>query len=704
MHARAVVLLLLGLASNVALTGQQPASPDPLQDLPPITFRVEVNYVEVDAIVVDADGNPVRDLTAADFEILEDGVPQEVSAFSLVDLPVERDIRPLFASAPVELDVQANSRAEGRIYLFVLDDLHTDPMRAVSVKTAARQFIERHFAANDLGAVTYTSGRQGDGQDFTGSRALLLAAIDRFTGNRDRGDTGGFDISIDRVVRDGNARVAMRSIARLADFMAGVRGRRKAMLWFSEGIAYDFFDTAGATGGAAAVRGSSELEVITAAQIASSAGSEILDQTRAAIGAATRGNVAVYAIDPRGLTGPNDLNVNTTATGNIFGGPLEPGGVGPRNRELQLGQDSLRAMAASTGGFAAVNRTDFTGAFERIVTENSTYYVMGYYSSNGRREGRFRRIEVRVTRPGLTVRSRQGYIEPRGRAAATVSIAGADRIPAPVREAIASPLPMSGLPLRVSAVPLIGTGRNATIAVAAEVETTLVRFDEQNGQLTGRIYVSYALTDDDGRVRAADTQAANLRFPPEALAAARMAGFRFLTQAEVPPGRYQLRVAASGEEGPSGSVIFDLTVPDFRRERFSMSGVIIGADSASTRPTSRPRDPFAQLLAVPPVTTRTFDRTDILSIFAEFYENMPDVPSHNVEIATTLSAEGGRVVYEDFATRNSSELRGSSGGYGYRTDIPLAGYEPGLYVLRVEGRARIGQLPPVFREVPINIR
>src|SRR5262245_32166228 len=94
-----------------------PSQPSPQQPTPPPTFRVEVNYVEVDATVTDAAGNPVSDLTAADFEVLEEGKPQKISAFSLVNIPVERAERPLFASAPIEEDVQSNRRANGRVYL-----------------------------------------------------------------------------------------------------------------------------------------------------------------------------------------------------------------------------------------------------------------------------------------------------------------------------------------------------------------------------------------------------------------------------------------------------------------------------------------------------------------------------------------------------------------------------------------------------------
>src|SRR5918996_4181368 len=166
----AAVLALLGAVTPGA--GQQPApeqSPGAQAppEQPPVTFRVEVNYVEVDAVVTDAQGNTVTNLTIDDFEVLEDGRPQKVSAFSLVDIPIERAERPLFAAAPIEPDVQSNATPDGRLYVIVLDDLHTSFSNTPRVKAALRQFLERNFGTNDRAAVVYTSGRGQDGQDFT---------------------------------------------------------------------------------------------------------------------------------------------------------------------------------------------------------------------------------------------------------------------------------------------------------------------------------------------------------------------------------------------------------------------------------------------------------------------------------------------------------------------------------------------------------
>ena len=84
---------------------------------PPLTFRVEANFVEVDAFVSDAAGSPVTDLRAADFQLFEDGKPQKVSAFSYVNIPVARPERPLFSAAAIEPDIQTNIGIDGRILM-----------------------------------------------------------------------------------------------------------------------------------------------------------------------------------------------------------------------------------------------------------------------------------------------------------------------------------------------------------------------------------------------------------------------------------------------------------------------------------------------------------------------------------------------------------------------------------------------------------
>ena len=330
-----------------------------------------------------------------DFEVLEDGKPQQITIFSLVNLPVERTLRPLFASKPIERDVQNNlSGTDGRVYLIVLDDLHTQALRSSRVKAAAKQFVERYMGANDMAAVVHTSGRADASQEFTNNQRLLVSAIDKFMGRKVRSALLGKLESeqLTRGQRDANekiddpdafergyqARNTLDSLKAFADVMSGVRGRKKAMLFFSEGIDYDINDV-----------------------FANRDATTIMDSTRDAIAAATRANVSIYGIDVRGLGAGLDDNIDIqsfpddTVTGPEFSALYN---------EVRLGQDSLRVLADETGGFAHVNTNDINGTFRRVVDESSSYYVLGYYPANDKRDGRFRKIKVRIAnRPGLTV-------------------------------------------------------------------------------------------------------------------------------------------------------------------------------------------------------------------------------------------------------------------------------------------------------------
>jgi hypothetical protein len=121
-------------------------------------------------------------------------------------------------------------------------------------------------------------------------------------------------------------------------------------------------------------------------------------------------------------------------------------------------------------------------------------------------------------------------------------------------------------------------------------------------------------------------------------------------------------------------------------------------------PTIKPKDPLADFLPGPVTTAREFNRTDLLALFAEFYENQRNVPAHALDFKAELRAEGGRVVRQVAEERSSTELQGSGGGYGFSARLPLDDLEPGLYVLHVEGKSRAGNLPAASRDIQIRIR
>ena len=467
------------------------------QALPPPVFPSAVSLVEVPVVVTDRDGRFVPDLTKADFEVEERGVPQTITVFERVSIPIGRrpSPRPPPGPRPVRPTSSTNERlADGRIFVLVLDGLHVSPGSIPAVRRAARQFVERSMGPDDLAAVLSPGAAEAATQDFTGDKARLLAAIDRFTGTKLRSATleldeerrlagttgtpvhGGKDPS--DAERADRAQSLSSVLETLAGHLARVERRRKALLLFSEGVDYNLADVMGGV---------------------QQRGSSVLAAAQRAVGALMRTDVSVYAIDPRGL----DWAGSTTERLPAYSSPNEPRADGSIPRmdfsepslrdEYRDSIASLRNIAESTGGFAAVDTNDPAPAFARIVRETSDYYVIGYTPARPGKPGQFQPIRVRVRRPGLSVVARSGYAVPDRSPGNTAAapLPPSPSLPTPfgsrrpggveplrldagtapatpkglssgMATLLSSSLPLAGLPLRVQAAPFRADGRSST--------------------------------------------------------------------------------------------------------------------------------------------------------------------------------------------------------------------------------------------------
>jgi VWFA-related protein len=694
MNKRLRLAALFALAASAGLTADQnpPAQAPAQQPQQGPTFRVRVDYVEVDVVVTDRQGNLVRDLKKEDFQVLEDGKTQTINTFTTVNIPVERADRPLFAESPIEPDVKTNEKPfDGRVYVMVIDDLHTRFGRSARVKAAAKQFIERRLGANDLMAVVHTSGPADANQEFTSNKRLLLAAVDKTSGRkldsttanktnefyrtRDQRLPGDALNDPDDAERAFNARSTLDTLRNVAEWFSSVRGRRKSILFVSEGIDYDIND------------------IIPSNGSNHQGASMVLDATRDAIAAATRSNVAIYGIDPRGLTDLGDESIEIQAYPDDTSLGVGPGSL---QNELRLAQDSLRVLSEETGGFAIVNRNDVMGGFDRVVSDNSSYYVLAYYPPDPR-PGRNHRIQVRVTRPGLTVRARKGYITPKKVEVSATAAKGPT--PPELREALDSPLPVSGLTMRVFAAPFKGTAPNASVLLGVEMNGRDLQLAQND-----KISLSYMAIDANGKVKGASTDSLTMtNLKPETKARIEQTGLRVLNRVDLPPGRYQLRVGAHDSAGGNvGSVLYDLDVPDFQKAPFSISGVVMTSASAAGLPTAKPDEQLKAVLPAPPVAVRTFPANDEIRLFAEVYDNAGATP-HKVDITATVTTDEGKVMFKNEETRDSTDLGGKSGGYGYTTSIPMKDLPPAKYVLKVSAKTRLGNTPAAEREVRFEV-
>src|SRR4051812_34332375 len=684
-------MLLSGAALAAGQAPAPPAQPAPAAQQGP-TFKVRVDYVEVDAVVTDRQGRIVRDLKKEDFQVLEDGKSQAITNFAMVDIPVEKENRPLFAAAPIEPDVKTNERPfDGRVYVMVIDDLHTRFGRTIRVKTAAKQFIERRLGANDLMAVVHTSGSSDGNQEFTSNKKLLLAAVDKTHGrkldsatanktneyNNTRGISQQGDPlnDPDDMERGFNARTTLDTLRNVAEWFGSVRGRRKAILFVSEGIDYDIYD------------------VIAQSGSNHQSASTVLDATREAIGAATRSNVAIYGIDPRGLT---DLGDESIELGSFPDDTSLGVGQGSLQNELRLSQDSLRTLSEETGGFAVVNKNDFATAFQRIVEDNSSYYVLAYYPPDPR-PGRIHKIDVRLTRRGLTVRARKAYLTPK-KVDPPKTTNNSPSTPE-LREALDSPLPVSGLTMHVFASPFKGAAPNASVLFGVELRGRDMKVDPNS-----KILLSYLAIDANGKVKGGNTDSLTLtNLKPESKARIEQSGLRMLNRLDLPPGKYQLRIAAHDSAGGNvGSVQYDLEVPDYAKAPFSMSGLVLTSGAGAIFPTVKADEQLKPMLPGPPIALRSFPQNDEIALFTEVYDNAAATP-HKVDIITTVTTDEGKVLYKTDEMRDSADLGGKRGGYGYTSRVPLKDLPPGSYVLKVEAKSRLGNGSATAREVRFTV-
>jgi hypothetical protein len=219
-----------------------------------------------------------------------------------------------------------------------------------------------------------------------------------------------------------------------------------------------------------------------------------------------------------------------------------------------------------------------------------------------------------------------------------------------------------------------------------------------------RIQLSYVAIDANGKIKGGDTAVLTMSaLKPETKARIERNGMRMLHRLDVPPGKYQLRVAAHDSAGGAvGSVLLDLDVPDFAKLPFSISGLVLTSPQAGEIPTAHADDQLRGVLPGPASTVRSFAQNEEVALFAEVYDNQGATP-HKMDITTTVTTDEGKQLFKIDETRDSADLGGKAGGFGYTTRIPMKDLAPGPYVLTVSAKSRLGKSEPVERRVRLYV-
>ena len=623
----AVMAVCLGVA---VLGAQSSAQQTPPPQAP--QFRVTADFVLLDVSVLDKSRRAVRGLTAADFTVLEDNVPQEIASFNAIDLP-DAEVPPARWMGRAVPDVQTNNMpADGRLVMIMLDERQTSasPFAGQAAKETAHAIIDQ-LSPKDVAAVAFMVRSDG-AQEFTTDRARLHAAVDTYS-------MGMYaPVSVLGMLGD------------LSRLLGAIPERRKSLIYIGAG---QYFDPL-VMGSVDRVTSQFNAEPDPALR------TDQLNQFNYMISffsVAQRANINIYGIDPNGLDGGSQLSAN---------------------------KEFLRLISNVTGGRAVTGNNRPASEISRILGENSSYYMLAFRSTNKNRDRSFRRLQVKVNRPNVEVRSRRGYVEGQ---------AGPLGVPN-TNAALNRLIPATQLALGLWAAPA-GMGKAGTHPVALIMDVALPR---AGAPAVERVSIQYSIVDMTGKVRASGKQ--DLSVSPPAGASE---GSSYIATAsaiaELPPGKYDIRVAAASiERNRRGGLIGDVVVPDFDKEGLSATGAFLGG--ASTR-LARVAfgDPLGGFLSVTPTSDRTFTAESAMIAAMRLYQAKQ--PPQPVTVKATIVDARDKVAFE--ATEKVDAGRFAAGAhFDYRFALPLATLGPGPFLLRFEA-VRSGA-PAVKREVLFTIR
>ena len=368
-------------------------------------FRTGINFIQVDAIVTDDDGIPVRDLRAADFAVLEDGEPQTVESFELVDIrggptTVADSVRPIITP---DDEARAASRVDTRIIVIFFDDYHVRWENGVRAGRTLAAVLRSQLYPTDLVGIMHPLTPLAAVQ-LTRNHDAIIDAVESFAGRKYNYESlNEFEQRYVRyptaIVERVRTEASLSALEGLMVHMGGLREGRKNVLLISEGFSnYVPPELRRGSEEPLAERG---LLIIPDSRIEQ----EMQRQSDHALSfdlervfsAANRFNTTIYAFDPRGAT--------------VFEYDLAQAAVDPSTdrRVLRSTRDTLQILALETDGHAITDTRPVGPGLEQMLRDASTYYLLGYTSSHSATDGRYHEITVRVKRDGLNVRHRKGF-------------------------------------------------------------------------------------------------------------------------------------------------------------------------------------------------------------------------------------------------------------------------------------------------------
>jgi len=598
---------------------------------------VQAELVRLDVVVTGPDGKLVRNLTREDFQLLEDGKPQRLTNFlavARVGPAAPAPAAPETASAakpavPAEPAAPAGQPgAPVRYVAIFVDDLHIAPGNMDYTKQALRRFVAEFLGPDDRVAIVTSSG-PGGVQELTRDRAALQAAIERLSVQQAnvlpaqgsqmtaaqaelilRGDPNALQLAT-RMMADEPGSVFSGQSPQAAVEAAGgfnpasvidakdraaaqeVRRQARAILAealrFSEATLSQVDDVLRSL---ASVPGRKLCLLVSDGFLVGMGTSD--EQTRhlrAVIDAATRSGAVVYALDAHGLA-------TTGGDSSVAGAPAPPGLRERVDRLVaQQFRETLSGLANDTGGFLVRGTNELATGLRRMLEDNDAYYLMAYEPTNTKRDGRFRKIEVRLPRhAGLVVRTRRGYLAPDDRKSADKLHPSGARAPAPpvldeaeARAVLASPIPSNGIPVRlvVDYLDLPPAGSQAIVRVHANLAG--LRWRQADGRQRADLELVGGVFDSNGGpVGPPFGRRFDLDLTRSEHEQAQKAGLHYQNRVVLGPGRFEVRlIAREPALAPLGGAVQWVEIPDLAAGKLTLSSVFLSTSAATAGDATR---------------------------------------------------------------------------------------------------------------------
>ncbi len=668
---------LLALALVVPLTAQQPQPP-----APPV-FRSGAQLTVETVTVKDKSGKPIEGLTAKDFSITEDGVPQTISfvEFQRVPSPSDpvqaADAVPAAAAAvaapprPPEEQHQISPSAPGdiryrdrRLLVLYFDLSAMPPNDLMRAYGAGQKFIATQMKAQDLVAImTFQGGAVKVKHDFTGDRAQLQEVFETLVygddkdgdGISDATDTGtafGQDDAEFNILNTDRQLSALQTAATMLRSLP----EQKSLVYFASGLRLNGVDNQA--------------------------------QLRATTNAAIRANVAIFPVDARGLVAEAPLGDATRAS---------PGGIGMFNGQLanagmtnfQRSQDTLYSLAKDTGGKALFDNNDLSVGIVQAAEAVSSYYIIGFYTTHPERDGRFHRVRISLN-GGLSadLTYRQGYFADKEFGKFTAAdkerqLEEALMLENPVTEiAIAMEVNYFQLNRAEYFVPVAVKMPGSELALARRrgAARTVIDF-------IGEVKDDYGVTIQNVRdkldIKLSDDTASQLAKRP----------IQYETGFTLLPGKYVIKfLARDAETGRIGTFQSAFVIPNLNREekRIPISSVVLSSQRVPLGGALYTVKKDAALSADPlvfdgqkliPSVTRVFSKGRDLYVFLQAYQR--NEPAMQPLVAFVSFYRGDVKVFETAPLAITTGLDARTKAIPLRFSLPLADLPPGRYDCQV---------------------